>query len=335
MKKSYIILISAVLLAIAVWLIEKPGEERGDLEPFLLFETFDPAKVDRVEIEHLINGTELKKEGETWKAAVISTEIEKQLAKSEGKEASAGGTEKKWFRADIAKIQNMLEIIKNAKAESIASTNPEKQGMFQVDKLGKHLRAFDPSGKIMADIYIGKSGDIYSVYVRREGENEVYLASSQLGGGIPADLLSWRDKKIWSNQPDMIVGVAISKDKESYKLAKAENGEWNLAEPKNALLGTAKVSKLLNSLTTAEAAMFASEEDTSDKGFGKPKATIEIMATDGRHETLIIGGENKEGYLFAKKDGGDEVYLLPSNFLIAAGPAWTNLLSDPEDSKDK
>ncbi len=198
--RPYLYLLLALLGTAVVWFIEKPTEEKtGDILNKPLFANLQADQIARIDIQHLLNGVQLKKEGKEWVIAPIKTEMKKNLEKAEEKNPPPEETEK-WEKADSEKIQTVLDILMDTRAISLAGDNPEKLGYFEVNPVGERIQFFDKNDKRLEDFYLGKAGAAFMEgYIRKEGENEVYLADKFLRPYFPATMEGWiptkNDKK--------------------------------------------------------------------------------------------------------------------------------------------
>lgn len=173
MKRPVFYLLGALVLAAIVVLIERPGGTPGDREGTRqIFKTLDPNKVARIEIERLLDGVSLVREEKMW---------------------LVGKGDEPLTPADAAKVSEALTTLQQFTTTSLVSTNPEKQGVFQVNQLGLQVRAYDAAGALLAHVYVGKQGpDFFSTYVRHGGEDRVYLTRTSLSGHFPTVLEYWR-----------------------------------------------------------------------------------------------------------------------------------------------
>lgn len=318
MKKSHIILICAVVIAIVVWIVERP--DRSKVENFASFQIY-PGLVDKgvssIEVKHLLSGTKLSKTNDGWMVTEVETEIQKQLNKKDGEEETAEGPPPAFqeFRADTEKVAMTIKELAALTARAMVSVNPERQGTYQVGKLAKEVVLYNASGDKIADIFIGKNGsEMFTTYLRRGGEDQVYLVGGNIGAVIPADVMSWRDKKIWSVDPDFVMGVRVGKNEKEYTISKDAGGAWYLDGSEDVRLDTAKVDNFIDKIATVTAARFAHVADKDSADFNKPGLKLEIITSNGRPRSLIVGGTDKQGYLYARSEGDDEIYLLDSNF---------------------
>ena len=327
MKKSYIILIIVVVLAAIVWIVERPDKpDTGDFAPFVLFPKLLEQHVKKVEVAHLVSGSLLQEAEEGWTVTELETPLGKKLQSEEGGEETTVFPK---FKADLDKIERLRQLLVKLEARSLASINSEKQNTYQVGKLAKHIIIYNEKDDKIVDLYIGKNGpDMFSSYVRRGEDDEVYLVNEQVGAAAPADVMSWRNKLIWNIDKDSIVGVNVDfpeNPEKSYAIEKDETNGWEYVRPREAPVDKGLVRIFIKGISDLEAARFALVIDQRDTGLDKPVMELSIKTVDGRTPKLIIGGEDKQGYIHARLEGGSEVYLLPSNFNEKIPDEWTSL----------
>lgn len=186
-------LIAVSLAALAVWFFEKPTEEKkGDRLDRPFFSNFDSASVAAIEIEHLLNGVRLKKENGEWKVGEIKTKIKENLEKEDQRQETRDKRQEKWFVADGNKIDLSLNTLLDLNAVSLAGNNPEKHGFFEVNAAGMQIRLYNAGGKKIEHIYVGKTGaGFLESYIRKDGENEVYLTNRYLRSSFSPMVEDW------------------------------------------------------------------------------------------------------------------------------------------------
>jgi hypothetical protein len=322
MKRPYIILIVVLLIALFVLLLERPGEfDVGDFKAFKLYSDLKLDKVSKIRIEHLMSGSLLERTDDDWKVSEIKTNISKQLDDDGGAESSLK------FNADREKVDGIIERVRLSEAISLASTNPEKRSTYQVDKLGKRVRFYDDSDKILVDLYIGKNGpDMFSTYVRRSGEDDVYMVGEHIGAAIPADVMNWRNKEIWNLEPGEISGIKVNRagEGESFFISRDEDGAWHSASSNDKVLDQKKVEKFIENIAQINAIRFASIAAGGETGLDSPALEVELTTNDGKKYKLLVGKADMQGYIYAKLAGRDEeTYLLSSNFDRKIPANWT------------
>ncbi|OGQ22069.1 MAG: hypothetical protein A3I05_07480 [Deltaproteobacteria bacterium RIFCSPLOWO2_02_FULL_44_10] len=192
-KRPYFYFGMTLVLAFAIFIFERPDLFTGKEERQLL-EKFDAHNVEKIEFEHFIGGIQLKREGEGWKVAKFTSELEKQVAVKEGISSSVG--EPEWVDADTARVHQALGVFGDLPQGILVSANPSKQMEYQVGVTGQKLKFYDRDGKLLASLIIGKNGpDFVSNYVRYEGKDEVYLVNKSLQGIFSPSVDDFRPEK--------------------------------------------------------------------------------------------------------------------------------------------
>ncbi len=185
-------------LAIVILLLEKPWATKvGDVFEKRFFENLNTQEAARIEIEHLLYGVQLQKEGDQWRVAEFKTKLKGELGKTDnGQRTVDKRQEPQWFPADYKKVDLSLSGLQDLTIIALAGKNPEKHGYFEVNAVGMQVRLFDKEGKNMAHLYIGKTGPAFTEsYVRKEGEKEVYIANRYLRSSFPPVVKDWEEKK--------------------------------------------------------------------------------------------------------------------------------------------
>lgn len=191
--RPYLYLLLALSVAVLVWFLERPtAEKTGDILNKPLFSNLQADQVVSIKIEHLFNGVRLEKQNGEWQIAEIKTEMKKNLEKSEEKKSVPKQTGEKWEKVDSGKLATALDILLDTQAVSLAGNNPERHGTFEVNPIGEQIRLFDKDGKMLEHFYLGKAGVAFMEgYIRKEGQNEVYLANKFLRPYFPATVEGW------------------------------------------------------------------------------------------------------------------------------------------------
>jgi hypothetical protein len=196
MKKNTYILIGlfVCLFIIAYLVLQKPGERSANSASTGLLFSIDSLLVDKIEI----------------KSSALSLLLEKHDAE--------------WFvvqpvsyKADQASVGQFIHQIKNLEIKNIVSNKPEKHSVFQVDKTGTQVTAYEKSAEKAAFV-LGKMTDSYSEsYMRRLNSNEVLLVEGISSYTVNRPLKDWRDKAI------------LTVPKESIKEMRFEYGDTTLS----------------------------------------------------------------------------------------------------------
>jgi hypothetical protein len=224
MKRNTWILaaVLVVLAALTYIVLQKPGERsltgtEGD--PIV---ECDSALVDRLEIQSAKGHLVLRKEGDEWK---IISPIS--------------------YRAADHMALKAAETPRTTRLKSLVSTNPDKQGLFQVDSTGILVRVFQ-QGVEKGAFRIGKTTTSFAEsYIRREGSNDVYIADGVLSGVYDRKAEDWRDKGIYRTSRDAITSVTLNYGDTTIAVVRQDtvwtmNGK-TIGEPTSFLAAVAKI----------------------------------------------------------------------------------------------
>jgi hypothetical protein len=193
MKKPLIYLGIAVVFAIVVIAIENPfGPRLGDSDANYLLKDYNSKDVEFVEVEQLIDGAKLKREGNTWIVSEIVTPLKKELYEKDKKDVPV----QEWKTADADRINTALGVMSGLERGSLVSTNPDNQRGYLVGPEGLKVKAIDKDKKVIFDIVIGKNGpDFTSNYIKEAGRNDVRLVPRNLIGIFSPRASDWELKE--------------------------------------------------------------------------------------------------------------------------------------------
>ena len=276
MKRSTWVLaaILVVLAGVTYFVMQRPGERSSSGSEKVLVE-FDSSAVDRIEVHSSSGAVTIERIGGEW---MLTAPLR--------------------FRADPAGVGSALGSARRILLSSLVSTNPQKQSLFQVDSSGTLVRLYDRDAE-KAAFRVGKMGPSYTeTYVRREGSDEVYLATGMIGPTFARRPNDWRDKSIFKADQNAITAVTFHYGDTLFALAFRDSA-WTIGDQK---ADQQTVTGFLGAL-----ANFQADEFIDDAVTTMPKLTVQID---------VAGAQLR---LFAPRDG-DKTYVqssaLPQLFMV-------------------
>jgi hypothetical protein len=290
MKRSTLILLAVfVVLLLAVLIAENPfkGEEEREVVPLLA--GFDSSAVAVVEVHTETDTTRLKKVDGIWQVATQGD-----------------------YPADAEAVGEMLSTVNGLEKTEIASRNPEKQSIYQVDGSLIETWFLGPDEKEIAHLYVGKnSPDFSSAYVRLADSDEVVLARGYLRGLFDKGSRGWRDRTIFefdeasalrftTQRGDTVITVGTQDKIRWYILTEPDSAEAKMSVVSNQVLRTA---------STLKADDFDPEVSLADAGLDEPWGTFTVDLEDGTSLTLLVGGEDG-GRRWVKRPDRDMVFKI-------------------------
>lgn len=321
MKRSwrpFLYLGIAVVVALVVLIIENPERPRVEdvaEEPLIADPNYDVAAIDRVEISQLISGAQLRHQDGKWVVEEMVTPLREQLLQQEGRTLPI----LRWHLADGERIENALGVFSGLMEGTLVSNNPEKQALYQVDEqTGLRLVLFGKNERKIADLIIGKSGpDATSTYVRRAGEDRVFLVPRTLVGRFSPEERDWRKRTLWQLEPKAIEAIEIKSPEGVYSITRTDDGRWSFEGMEEEGVSAEEAADFVRRFVSAQAVGFDDEVELADAGLLYPPVTVKILRRGGVPLTLKIGRRNEAGKYYAQLEGIDETYLLSPEYVHA------------------
>jgi hypothetical protein len=281
-----------VILLLFVYFFEGPLSEKSrkkSADVTLIFPDFDKTSATKIEVKSPTKALVLEKNEDSW-----------LISETDG------------FTADLQLVNNALDTIAGFLRDTIASKNPEKQDIFEVNSTkGVEVKVSDLNQKILAHFYIGKTGpDFFSTYLRKEGSDEVLQVGS-ITATFDKDINAWRDKTVLTFFPDTVTQLLLKTTTEEIVLEKDEEGEWNITQPVNAAAKKEVLTNLLRTLSALKALDFAKDYDISAYQLDIPQITVTVILKDQEEKRLLIGkmDEEKSQY-YAKNQAKKTIFLI-------------------------
>ncbi|MBI4238999.1 MAG: DUF4340 domain-containing protein [Deltaproteobacteria bacterium] len=318
--RPYWYLLFAIAFAGVVLWIERPDRESirvAESQP--LFAGLQSEQIARIEIEQLLDGVQLVRDGTQWMIRPLTSTLKASVTEAEAQptaDAPETVSAAPASPADATLIASALETLTKLEVGGVASRNPDAHDKLQVGKLALQVRAFDAAGKALASLRIGGQGpDFLSSYVRAGDAPNVYLVRQQLRSHFPTRLAPWRDKVIWKLDPDLITSVQLDRKTGNLAIAKQPDGLFarsDVATPTP--LDAAKLREWFSGWTGLNAVEIAETADPKTTGLDDTKDRLIVKLQDGTERMLLLGKAATHGSYFAKLADRDTVFVLPTTF---------------------
>jgi hypothetical protein len=229
-KNTWILIgVLAALVVVAYFVMQRPGESSAPESSDAVLVDYDSAAVDRIEIRSPNGPAVVERQGGVW---MVTTPVR--------------------YRADDATVASTLSSGKRIALKGLVSSNPQKRSVFQVDSTGTMVRVFE-HGAEKTVFWIGKPSPSYTeTYVRREGSNDVYLASGLFSSSFSRRANEWRDKTIFRADQDAISGVTLRFGDTSVVLTR-QDSIWKIGDD---VAKTDIVKSFIGALATLQADEF-------------------------------------------------------------------------------
>lgn len=206
--------------------------------------------------------------------------------------------------ADGTTVSSFVRTLENARRiRSFAAEEAAKLEDYGLDSPRLTLRVKTADGEKV--VQVGNEDFTGSnVYVRVEGEPEIFLTGKTLFSSADKELFDWRNKEVLAFDRDKVKIVEISRGTEEIRLSK-QGEEWKLEAPLQEPADRGAVSSLLSTLSTARVQAFVSEapESLAQYGLDRPAVTLRLQQEgEDRWRSLYVGKKQEEAYFAANPD---------------------------------
>jgi len=265
------------------------AKKEPEIKSIFLFANFDPKNVERIMISQKEQKVDLSENDGKW---VVASE--------------------KNNPADETAVQEIINIVKGLKSLDMASQNPEKQKLYEVDnETGINVHMFDAKDNVIASFFVGKNGPYYnSTYLRKEGSNDVLLINENLRASYTPWSGKWVDRTIFNFDSQQITKFEINRNNGSIVIEKDNTGNWNVTSPDKFKPQPEEVERMTTTFATLKTNDFAEIKEKDNYGLDKPSFSIKATLNNGEEKKLTIGKQDDKKQFYAKATGKDFLYLL-------------------------
>jgi len=311
MRRLSLFALIFIMLVGLYWLLEGRGGKNAAREPNHLLTGFKPANVDRINITCSDSDPiVLQRTNGGWQVA-----------------ADRGAS----YPADSSAVQTLLESLTELKTNSMVSRKPDRHALYEVSpETGLYVEALDREKRTLAEVLIGKSGpNIFSTYVRTTDSDAVYLVNGILQNTASKTLNKWRDKSIFSLDPENVHAYTVHGD---CSLALRKNNTMWLREPGNTPVNTGAITKLMHRFADLSAVDFA-KGTLEEFALNEPARTITAEFADKKLATLLLGADANAFQQYAKRADADTIYIIEKHLMNMLCPAIEEL--NPPEPEEK
>jgi len=286
MKRSTLILLAVFIVLVLVVLVsDNPFRGKEEVAGPPLFPGFDSSAVAVVEVMTPGDTTRMHKVGEIWRVETAAD-----------------------YPADAVAVTEMLSRVRAFDRTEVASRNPEKRSIYQVDGSMVETRLVDADENVLAHVFIGKNGpDFSSAYVRAEGSDEVILARGYLRSVFDKGTRGWRDRTIFDFDAGQALRFTTIRGDTVITAWTEDKIRWTVTEPDSFEAKMNVVDQLLRTLSTLRADDFDPDISLEDAGLDPPWGSVSVHLEDGTDHLLLVGAE-EGGKRWVKRADRDMVF---------------------------
>ena len=301
-----------VVLGLLVLIFENPfgkseAEKKAEAAK-LLFPYFKKENAAKIEIITAFGGatTTLAKANNQWLVASMDN-----------------------YPADQKAVEELLDKVAEMKTLQRASTNPEKQAVFQVDSSGVEAKLLDASGAVLAHLFAGKTTpEIFNSYVRAADSNEVYIVEGYLKSTFDKGYRTWKDRQIFAFPKEEVTHLTIKSADEDIELQMDDAGKWQMLKPVVSAAKGTEVGIIIDMMSSLQTDDFADPKDLAEYELDAPKSSITATFKDGSAQALLIGKE-ESGAHYVKREDNDQIFQLDTPRVNKLIKKSADLKADP------
>lgn len=186
------------------------------------------------------------------------------------------------IKANPKQVEQLLAALSMIKTKQIVAKTPDKWPAYEVEEgTGHHIMVYE-KGKLKEDFLVGKMNfnqqmRSATLYIRLNGENEVYAVDALQAMSLGQGFDSYRNKTILKFSPEMeVTTFRYEWPDTTWRFEKSAAG-WTLGG--TTPLDSMKVEQYLNVFRNFSGTAFADDFD-------------ELKAGDYPTQTLVLEGEN-------------------------------------------
>ena len=310
--RRLLIVFICLLVVTIVW---NGLERRGTTSREQTFEKVDIERITRVEMSGKGNDVTLSQQGGLW---IVTEPIE--------------------YPANQSLVEDLLTQVEELAVSNLVSTSPANHDLYEVGPdtgvLVRLLGGRDGQRRL-SEFYIGKmTSDFGHTYIRRFGEDDVFMASGLLQGYFNKTVGAWRDKTILRLQQENIEQVELSSADDNWLVARrgiypeAVDAPWVIRTDGGFVpADSTAVVTILRRLINLSASDFPSPAEQLEFDWDNPDYRILLGLTgDIPVEIEVWLREDDNTRVWIKKGGDETVFIMYKSTFDVIAKTSTDLI---------
>ena len=273
-----IIVLLAQLVLLAISVINSSGTEARPPEPILA--GLSAADVERV-------------------AFADDLDNEVTFARGDGGWVLSGADD---FPVEAEKVDELLDKIAGLDTRRLIATNPVNFGRLEVADDDFRRKLSLESGESSASLYLGGSGGVDTVYVRRAGEDNVYLGLGLSSWELSTQTSTWLDANYVNVPLADVVEISVENAEGRFRFLREGDG-WRYTDlPAGEAFEDTKMPIVSRNAATVRLLEPLGLEALDEYGLADPQVVVDV-----RYRQAAEGDEPVDAEVDAPADeGGDE-----------------------------
>ncbi len=226
------------------------------------------------------------------------------------------------YPANETLVNNLLEQVEELAVTNLVSSNPTNHDLYEVGPdTGVLVRLLGgrEGRRRLSEFYVGKmTSDYGHTYIRRFGEDDVFMAKGLLQGYFNKTVSAWRDRTILSLQPENIERVELISEEDSWILAR----RGVFPEAPDAPWVVRVEGEFVEADSTTAASIVRRAANLTANDFPSPAEQIDVDRNEPLHRVVLyLVGDVSVGInaypkgedtsrLWISKDGDDTIFII-------------------------
>ncbi len=258
----------------------------------------------------------------------IITAIDKIIIKRDDQQLILEKKGQEWYLEDrlvsANKVKKILAEMENWQLEGPVAKQPASHERLGV-KDGLRVEYWQGE-KEEFSLLIGKQAQLpASTYIRRVGQNEVYVVDVYLPPHFALSPNYWWDKTVVQIKRDLVEKIKFNYPDDSFELV-YQDGSWLAKKPGNNFAVKAGVmDSLFNNLDSLQADEIILTDDKKDK-FKQSRRVYQITFYLKGDKQLDLRLVKQDNDWLVKTSQGDDIYLVPGFRLADVVLKWEKII---------
>jgi len=216
---------------------------------------------------------------------------------------------------DEKRVERALAEVASLRIGNMVSKSSDSHPLYDVRDEGLTVAAYTSSGEAWRLIIGKRSSDERGDYVRKPGDDRVFINAGRLSSTFKNKVNYWRDRTVSKFDKESASALILEADGKSLSFIKGEGDKWGFeTRPADLLadyrLDSDKVKRVAEGMANMSASDFEDKADSAaEHGLVPPDAKATVALKDGESVTLMVGHENDKNY-YAKKEGNEQIFLI-------------------------
>lgn len=228
-------------------------------------------------------------------------------------------------RVDKSEQEKLEQAIANVETGKMVSKTKENWDKYGVTEGASQVR-FMAGEQVVSTQYFGSVGPSYqTVYVRREGDESVYVVNTELDDFLRYDLNRWKNKDLFLFSQEDIQGVTLRIGEERWQF-QIQSGDWQWLDGD---VWTPVEDGKMDEYMTALLSLRADAIEPDQSLFESADNAIALVSKSGE-EYIVSVDKKDEGQVYARITGQPDLFRLPNDLSARLRPEFLHVV-EPEE----